>query len=202
MTLDEATRAFAGLLDARTAYGLAFSGGCDSMLVLALARRAGIDVAPYTLVTAFQAAFELQDARDGARDLGAHLTVIEKDVLGQERVCANGPDRCSWCKHFIFGTILGAMAREGRTVLLDGSNASDDPARRPGMRVLGELGVVSPLRELDLTKAEVRALSRELGLFTAQKPNFSCYATKVPTGEKITAARLAEVAAREAAGWR
>lgn len=191
-----------GLLDAGTRYGLAFSGGCDSVLLLALLARGGFDVAPYTLVTAFQAPFELDDAREGARAAGAELTVIRADILAQERVCANPPDRCYWCKRFIFGRILDAMARDGRTVLLDGSNASDDPARRPGMRVLDELGVRSPLRELGLTKPQVRELSRGLGLFTAEKPNFSCYATKVPAGQPLTQEALDAVAARENRGWR
>lgn len=200
--LPQVERGLAELLDREVRYGLAFSGGCDSMLLLALLTRAGFDVAPYTLVTAFQAPFELDDARDGAAFAGTPLTVIQADVLADRRICANPPDRCYWCKRFIFGRILDAMATDGRTVLLDGSNASDDPARRPGMRVLGELGVRSPLRELGLAKPQVRALSRELGLFTAEKPNFSCYATKVPAGQPITREALELVAARENRGWR
>lgn len=190
------------LLDRGVRYGLAFSGGCDSMLLLALLVRAGYDVAPYTLSTAFQAPFELDDARDGAEVAGVDLTVIHADVLAERRVCANPPDRCYWCKRFIFSRILDAMAADGRTVLLDGSNASDDPARRPGMGVLSELGVRSPLRELGLSKPQVRDLSRELALFTAEKPNFSCYATKVPQGQPITREALEQVAARENRGWR
>lgn len=200
--LAQVEQGLADLFDRGVRYGLAFSGGCDSMLLLALLVRAGYDVAPYTLSTAFQAPFELDDARDGAKAAGVDLTVIQADVLAERRVCANPPDRCYWCKRFIFGRILDAMAADGRTVLLDGSNASDDPARRPGMRVLSELGVRSPLRELGLSKPQVRALSRELGLFTAEKPNFSCYATKVPQGQPITREVLEQVAARENRGWR
>ena len=201
-TVSQVERRLAQALDKSARYGLAFSGGCDSMLLLALLTRGGYDVAPYTLATAFQAPFELQDARDGARAMGAELTEIKADVLADKRICANPPDRCYWCKRFIFGRILGAMEKAGRTVLLDGSNASDDPARRPGMRVLGELGVRSPLRELGLAKDDVRALSRELGLFTAEKPSFSCYATKVPAGAPLTQEALDAVAQRENRGWR
>lgn len=200
--LAQVEQGLADLFDRGVRYGLAFSGGCDSMLLLALLVRAGYDVAPYTLSTAFQAPFELDDARDGAKAACVDLTVIQADVLAERRVCANPPDRCYWCKRFIFGRILDAMAADGRTVLLDGSNASDDPARRPGMRVLSELGVRSPLRELGLSKPQVRALSRELELFTAEKPNFSCYATKVPQGQPITREVLEQVAARENRGWR
>lgn len=200
--LAQVEQGLADLFDRGVRYGLAFSGGCDSMLLLALLVRAGYDVAPYTLSTAFQAPFELDDACDGAKAAGVHLAIIQADVLAERRVCANPPDRCYWCKRFIFGRILDAMAADGRTVLLDGSNASDDPARRPGMRVLSELGVRSPLRELGLSKPQVRALSRELGLFTAEKPNFSCYATKVPQGQPITREVLEQVAARENRGWR
>ena len=87
-----------------------------------------------------------------------------------------------------------AAAGDGFPVLADGTNASDDPARRPGFRALAEQGVASPLRRAAMTKEAVRAASRRLGLFTADKPRFSCLAAHVPTGEPITAARLDEAA--------
>ena len=201
-TLPQVERRLFQALDPHVRYGLAFSGGCDSTLLLALLARGGYDVAPYTVASAFQASFELEDALEGARVAGAALTVIKADVLADKRICANPPDRCYWCKRFIFGHILREMETAGRTVLFDGSNASDDPVRRPGMRVLAELGVRSPLRELGLAKDDVRALSRELGLFTAEKPSFSCYATKVPAGEPLTQEALDAVAQRENRGWR
>ncbi len=209
--LADVERRLASLLDKGAAYGLAYSGGCDSSLLLALLVRGGFDVVPYTVVTAFQAPFELEDARDAAAFCGTAPRVVEADILSDRDVCANPPNRCYLCKRFLFGRIMDAMREDGRdpripgsraAVLLDGSNASDDPARRPGMRALGELGVVSPLRELALTKDDVRALLRELGLFTADKPNFSCYATKVPTGERITSEALRRVAEKDIDGWR
>ncbi|WP_080798676.1 7-cyano-7-deazaguanine synthase [Arabiibacter massiliensis] len=171
---------------------VAFSGGCDSSYLLAAAVAAGCDVKAYMVDTAFQPAFELEDARRVVEACGAEFEVIEADVLAEAAICANPAERCYLCKRFIFGTILERMARDGYDVLADGTNASDDPARRPGFRALAELGVVSPLRRAGMTKDEVRAASRALGAPTADKPSFSCLATKVPEGEPITEASLDE----------
>ena len=117
-------------------------------------------------------------------------------MLAHDEICANGPDRCYRCKAFIFSTILERMARDGYEVLADGTNATDDPANRPGFQALAELGVTSPLRRAGMTKEMVRAASRELGLFTADKPSFSCLAVHVPRGEHVTQAALDAAAAR------
>ena len=152
--------------------------------------RAGLDVKAYMVMTAFQAPFELDDARRVVEEVGAEFELMRADVLSQQDVCANPPDRCYLCKRFIFGEVLAAMGRDGRRVLLDGTNASDDPARRPGFRALAELGVRSPLRDAGFTKENVREASRAIGLSTADKPNFSCFATKVSEGQRIDRASL------------
>lgn len=175
-------------------YGLAFSGGCDSSFLLAAMRRAGLDVKAYMVMTAFQAPFELDDARRVVEETGAEFELMRADILAQPEVCANPSDRCYLCKRFIFGQVLAAMERDGRRVLLDGTNASDDPANRPGFRALAELGVRSPLREAGFTKNDVRAASRAIGLSTADKPNFSCFATKVTQGRPLTRESLDAVA--------
>lgn len=183
----------ASSLNPRLRYGLAFSGGCDSSFLLAALVRAGIDVKAYMVMTAFQAPFELDDAQRVVEEIGAEFELIRADILSHDEVCANPPDRCYWCKRFIFGTILDAMERDGRKILLDGTNASDDPSRRPGFRALAELGVVSPLRDVGFSKDCVRAASRLMGLSTANKPNFSCFATRVPAGNRIDQAALDRV---------
>lgn len=183
----------ASSLNPRLRYGLAFSGGCDSSFLLAALVHAGMDVKAYMVMTAFQAPFELDDARRVAEETGAEFELIRADILSHDEVCANPPDRCYWCKRFIFGTILDAMERDGRKILLDGTNASDDPSRRPGFRALAELGVVSPLRDAGFSKDCVRAASRLMGLSTANKPSFSCFATRVPAGNRIDQAALNRV---------
>ena len=182
------------VLDPSQKYGLAFSGGTDSALLLAALTSAGLDVKAYMVFSQFQAEFELDDARRLVAEAGADFQLILADILTREEVCENPWDRCYWCKRFIFGQVLDAMRADGRTVLLDGTNASDNPARRPGFRALAELGVRSPLREAGFTKDDVRALSASLGLWTATKPNFSCFATKVPEGQRITQEALDQVA--------
>lgn len=184
-------------LDPKQAYGLAFSGGCDSSFLLAACMRAGLNVKAYMVMTEFQAPFELEDARRIVSETVAPFELIHASILEHEEVCSNLPDRCYYCKRFIFNEILAVMKRDGRTVLLDGTNATDDPQRRPGFRALAELGVRSPLREAGFTKEDVRAASRVLGLSTAEKPNFSCFATKVPQGERITEASLVRAAQAE-----
>lgn len=185
--------------DSNERYALAFSGGCDSVCLLAEMLSAGVDVRPYYVKTRFQADFELEDARLAAGLLGVSFDTIESDVLSRDEICANGPERCYHCKRFLFSAIRERMAEDGRTVLADGTNSSDDPARRPGMRALSELGVVSPLREAGWTKEDVRSRLRERGIFTADKPNFSCYATKVPHGVRLDEGSLQNAEREDAA---
>ena len=170
---------------------LGFSGGVDSSYLLYAGVQAGADIHPYYIKTAFQPQFELDDAERLCAQLGVPLTVLELDVLKNEAVTANPPDRCYHCKTALFGALSVQALADGYTLLLDGTNASDDAGDRPGMRALKELHVCSPLRECGLTKAEIRRLSREAGLFTWDKPAYACLATRIPAGERITPEKLA-----------
>lgn len=176
----------------------AFSGGVDSAVLLYCALRYGQRAAAYYVKTPFQPDFELEDAKETARRLGASLTVLEFNILSVPQAAANPPDRCYHCKRALFTRILRAARDDGFSLVLDGSNASDDVADRPGMRALQELGVRSPLRECGLTKSAVRRLAREAGLPVWDKPSYACLATRVPTGIPITAGALARVARGEA----
>lgn len=184
-------------------FALAFSGGCDSSYLLAAAAQAGCKMGAYCVKTAFQADFELDDARlvlervqAAYPDFEVTFRVLELDILSQGEICANPPERCYLCKRFILGAVREAAWKDGFSVLADGTNASDDPARRPGFRALAELEVTSPLRRAGMTKDDVRRASRELGVPTADKPSFSCLATAVLHGHTLTEASLAQ-AARE-----
>ena len=170
---------------------LAFSGGVDSAYLLYAAHRAGAEVRAYYVSSAFQPQFELEDAKRLAGSLSVPLTVLSVDILSNRTVTANPSERCYHCKRAIFSAILAAAKADGYAPVLDGTNASDQDADRPGMRALRELGVRSPLRECGLTKPEVRRLSREAGLFTWDKPAYACLATRIPTGTAITRADLA-----------
>ena len=181
---------------------LGFSGGVDSAYLLYAGVKAGADIRPYFIKTAFQPAFELADARKLAEGLGAEVTVLELDALADPRVAANPADRCYFCKQNLFRTLKERAIADGYPVLLDGTNASDEAGDRPGMRALAELSVRSPLRECGLTKAEIRARSREAGLFTWDKPAYACLATRVPAEETITADILARVEGAEDALFR
>ena len=187
-------------------FAVAFSGGTDSALLLAAAKQAGCTVAAYMVKTAFQPQFELEDARTVAQALEVPLAVVEADVLAQAYICANPQDRCYLCKRFIFQTVANAAAADGFALVADGTNGTDNPARRPGFKALAEAGVVSPLRRAGLSKAEVRRRLREQertrGLapnaLKSAKPSFPCLAVFVPEGCQINEASLA--AAREARG--
>lgn len=176
---------------------LGFSGGTDSAYLLYAGLSLGADVRPYYIKTQFQPAFELADAERLTRELGAELLVIEADILAVEAVAANPPDRCYHCKRALFSLLAERAASDGYTELMDGTNASDDPGDRPGTRALRELGVLSPLRDCGVTKADVRRLSREAGLFTHDKPSYACLATRVPAGRRIEAQALRGIESAE-----
>lgn len=177
---------------------LAFSGGTDSAYLLHAAIACGAEVKAYYVKSPFQPAFELADAERLAAELSAPMEIIELDVLADESIAANPAERCYHCKRAIFTAIYETAARDGYSLVIDGTNASDDPGDRPGMRALRELSVRSPLREAGLTKTDVRRLSREAGLFTHDKPAYACLATRIPTGERITREKLAATERAEA----
>ena len=169
---------------------LAFSGGVDSSYLLYAAMQAGAEVRAYYVKTAFQPEFEYEDAMRLTKHLGAEVTVLRLDALCDPQVAANPANRCYYCKQNIFGSIWRAARADGFSVLLDGTNASDQADDRPGMKALRELKVRSPLREAGLTKAMIREKSRLAGLFTWDKPAYACLATRIPTGETITEEKL------------
>ena len=177
---------------------LAFSGGADSAFVLYTAVQCGADIAPYFVKSQFQPEFERADARRLAAQLGVPLRELDVDVLQFGDVTANPANRCYFCKRRIMGAIRAAAAADGYDVLVDGTNASDDGGDRPGMQVLREAHILSPLRLCGVTKAEVRRRSKDAGLFTWDKPAYACLATRVPTGEPITAEKLTAVERSEA----
>lgn len=169
---------------------IAFSGGVDSAYLLYTAMQYGRRVKAYYVKTAFQPRFELEDALRLAKGLGAELQVLEADILCDPVITANPADRCYHCKKKLFSLILKAAGEDGFPALLDGTNASDEASDRPGMRAISELSVRSPLRECALTKAEIRRLSKEAGLFTHDKPAYACLATRISTREVITQEKL------------
>ena len=176
---------------------LAFSGGVDSAYLLYAALQSGADVKAYYVKSAFQPQFELDDALRLATQLGAKMEILQVDILCHKQIAANPADRCYHCKKVIFETIAAAAAKDGYSLLLDGTNASDEASDRPGMRALAELSVRSPLRECGLTKGQIRCLSKEAGLFTWDKPAYACLATRIASGELITAEKLSRTESAE-----
>lgn len=169
---------------------VAFSGGVDSAYLLYAAKRYAQQVCAYYVQSAFQPDFELRDARRLAQQLEVPMRILPLQILDVAHVRENPADRCYYCKTAIFSHIRTAAQQDGFTVLLDGTNDSDEVDDRPGMRALGELSVLSPLRECGLGKEQIRALSKEAGLFTWDKPAYACLATRIPTGEEITQDKL------------
>ena len=187
-----------GFFKENQSVAIAFSGGVDSAYLLYAAMQYGERVKAYYVKTAFQPQFELEDALRLAEDLGADLQILHADILCNATVAANPADRCFHCKKKLFSEIRKAAEADGFSVLLDGTNASDDASDRPGMRALAELSVRSPLRECGLTKETIRQLSKAAGLFTHDKPAYACLATRIPTGETITKEKLQRTEAAEA----
>jgi uncharacterized protein len=173
---------------------VAFSGGVDSTLLLLVARQELGEKA--VAVTARSCSFpqrELDEARAFCEAQGIAHIVIDSEELAIDGFADNPPERCYLCKNGLFSHIEAVAAERGLAWVAEGSNLDDEGDYRPGLRAVAEHGVRSPLREAGLTKAEIRALSRELGLATADKQSFACLASRFPFGERITVEGLARV---------
>ena len=169
---------------------LAFSGGVDSSLLLAVLKELH-DEAPFpllalTLHSIFQRPEELEEVRKAAGKAGIELKLFGCDPLSIPEVKYNPPDRCFWCKRYLFSEIRDFAAARGIGTVIDGTNADDLQSYRPGLAALEELGILSPLAELGITKAEVRRIAAELHLECAEKPSVPCMATRFEYGSLLT----------------
>ncbi len=189
--LEESIGALGGCL-------VAYSGGVDSTLLLAVARRAlGERVAAATVRTPFLERAEVDDAHRRAVAIGVAHEIIDVDLSGAPQVLENPPDRCYHCKSLVFAALRRRADEQGLPALLDATHADDLLERRPGVRALRELGVLSPLAAAGLGKADIRALSTALELEGADRPSSPCLATRIPYGELITPERLRRVSGAE-----
>lgn len=178
---------------------VAYSGGVDSTLLLAICQEvmgSGRELA-LTAVSELMPAAELAQAAEMAGRLGVPHRTIRFELLRNPDIQANRPDRCYHCKRALFSRLQQVARAEGLTVLLHGANLDDAGDFRPGLRAAEELGVRAPLLEAGFTKADVRALSRQMGLPTWDLPALACLASRVPYGTALTVEALQRVDAAE-----
>jgi uncharacterized protein len=178
---------------------VAFSAGVDSTLLARAARDALGDRA--VLVTADSETYpagELEEARRLAAALGLRHVVVRTEELANPEYARNGANRCFFCKEELFTHLAPIAAREGCRALVYGANLDDTGDHRPGMQSARQRGVRAPLIDAELTKAEIRELSRALGLPTWDKPSLACLSSRFQYGDRITADKLRRIDAAEA----
>lgn len=168
---------------------LAFSGGVDSSLLLKTAAEAaaktGKNVYAVTFNTRLHPACDLENAKKVAGELGGIHKIIDIDELEQEAIRQNPVNRCYLCKKHLFETLKGFAASQGVFCVMDGTNEDDLHVYRPGIQALRELGIISPLALLHITKEEVKAIAASYGISAASRPSTPCMATRLPYNTPI-----------------
>jgi uncharacterized protein len=178
---------------------VAYSGGVDSALMLKVCREVlGKDAVLGVLAQSESlAARELESAQAVAAQLDAPLRIIQTEELSNPDYAANPANRCYFCKQTLFNDLAPLAQAEGYTTIVDGFNADDVGDHRPGRQAAREHGVRSPLHEAGLTKADIRALARRLGVPVWNKPALACLSSRIPYGTPVTAEALAQIDAAE-----
>lgn len=181
---------------------VAFSGGVDSSLLLKMAviyaKEQGTAVYGITAQTELHPMSDIKMAEKVAKETGAEYILLKTEELKQADIFQNPPDRCYRCKKYLFGKIKEKAEQSGAATLLEGTNAEDLLAYRPGIRAVEELGIKSPLKEAGFTKGEVRKLAFQYGISVADRPSTPCLATRFPYGETLTNIKLENVEKGEA----
>ncbi|HWV22657.1 MAG TPA: ATP-dependent sacrificial sulfur transferase LarE [Thermomicrobiales bacterium] len=179
---------------------VAFSGGVDSTLLLKVAHdELGDRCIAASGLSATYADEEMQEARELAAEMGVEYRLVETMELSDPRYADNTHQRCFFCKQELYGKLTERAREWGFDHVVDGSNADDGGDFRPGMRAGRELGIRSPLQDAALTKADIRQLSAEFGLRTAEKPAVACLSSRFAYGDPITVEKLKRVGGAERA---
>lgn len=177
---------------------LAYSGGVDSTLLLAVGAEAlGENFLAVTIDSPLQPRSMMETAARMSTRCRVEQIVIETDELADDGFASNTPERCYLCKHGRFSRLVDIATREGINEVIEGTHADDIDDYRPGMLAARELSILSPLVETGFFKYEIRALSRELGLSTWDMPADTCLATRIPYDERITREKIEAVGAGE-----
>jgi pyridinium-3,5-biscarboxylic acid mononucleotide sulfurtransferase len=177
---------------------VAYSGGVDSTLVAKVAFDVlGDRALAVTAASASLMAEDLEDAITQAEEIGIRHEIIETDELANPNYASNPTNRCYFCKSELHGALVPLAAERGIATVVDGANLDDLGDYRPGFQAAREKGIRSPLIEAQLTKLEVRELSRSLGLSTWDKPAMPCLSSRFPYGESISQEKLLRLAAAE-----
>ena len=180
---------------------LAFSGGVDSTLILKLAsdlRENRDDLVAMTFVTEFSPKDELDECIRLAKEMDVDLRVANVSIMDNEKLLNNVEYRCYHCKNGLFQNAFNLKDELGFGYVVDGTNTDDYKVFRPGIKALKDLGARSPLYEAGLSKAEVRAYSKELGVETHKKPSKPCMATRFPYNSRIDIDKFSMIEAGEA----
>ncbi|MDI3508235.1 MAG: pyridinium-3,5-biscarboxylic acid mononucleotide sulfurtransferase [Clostridiales bacterium] len=173
---------------------IAYSGGVDSTFLLKVAHDIlGDNVIAITARSSTYPEREFNEACELIKQIGAEHVVIISEELEIEGFRSNPVNRCYYCKKELFNKIWNVAKKHGINHVLDGSNVDDTSDFRPGMKAADELGVESPLRQAGMTKNDIRALSKAMGLPTWSKPSFACLSTRFPYGQPITEEKLSMV---------
>ena len=168
-----------------------FSGGVDSSLLIFAAHEAlGDKVIAVTAVDASMPERELEEAKSFCRKYNVEHIICNVYPLKEDGYRNNGPDRCYFCKYGIYTEIRKIAEEYGIQYMAEGSNTDDAGDYRPGLKAAAELSVKCPLREAGLNKADIRAISKALGLPTWNKPAYACLASRFVYGEEITEEKL------------
>jgi pyridinium-3,5-biscarboxylic acid mononucleotide sulfurtransferase len=197
-TLEEKKKKLYERLSGYKSIGVAFSGGVDSTLLLAVANRVlNGNVVAVTAVSPLQPANEVQGALRVARSLGVAHYRVDSGEMAHADFISNNRNRCYLCKKIIFADIRATLDKLGIETIAHAANTDDLKDFRPGMKAAEELDIIAPLIDAGMTKADIRDLSRQMGLSTWNKPAAACLASRIPYGTPITTRALEMIEASE-----
>ena len=177
---------------------VAYSGGVDSAFLAAIANEVlGDKAIAVTAVSPSLAPSELEEAKTLASELGLNFITLNTKEVEREDYLANNPDRCFFCKDELYSHLIRYAEEEGYKFVLNGTNKDDLGDYRPGIEAAKQYGVLSPMVDVNLTKDEIRLLSKDMDLNTWDKPAQACLSSRIPYGTTVTVEALTKIAKAE-----